>query len=194
MAQPDVSAPPAAPAARPMTAEELLRLPMGMGERYELISGELKIMSPAGSHHGDIVLEIGMRLRVHVRANRIGATFGAETGFILSRNPDTVRAPDAAFVAAARVPASGLPEGYFPGAPDLAVEVISPSEAAAEIQSKVTEYFAAGSRLVWIVYPNVRQVVVYRTARASLALSADDTLDGGDLLPGFSCRVAELFE
>ena len=194
MAQPDVSAPPAAPAARPMTAEELLRLPTGMGERYELISGELKTMSPAGSRHGRIAMRIGSRLEQVVDRDKLGATFTAETGFVLSRNPDTVRAPDAAFVAAARVPAGGLPEGYFPGAPDLAVEVISPSEAAAEIQSKVTEYFAAGSRLVWIVYPNVRQVVVYRTARASLALSADDTLDGGDLLPGFSCRVSELFE
>jgi len=177
-----------------MTADELLRLPTGMGERYELILGVLRVMSHAGSHHGDIVLEIGMRLRVHVRAHRLGATFGAETGFILSRNPDTVRAPDVAFVAATRVPPSGLPEGFFPGTPDLAVEVISPSEAATEVQSKVSEYFAAGSRLVWIVYPNTRQVMVFRSARESVILSTDDTLDGGDLLPGFACRVAELFE
>jgi Uma2 family endonuclease len=194
MAKADLSAPAETAPARPMTAEELLRLPAGMGERYELVSGELKIMSPAGSRHGDIVLEIGMRLRAHVRANRLGATFGAETGFVLSRNPDTVRAPDVAFVAAARVPAGGLPDGYFPGTPDLAVAVISPNEAAAEIHSKVTEYFEAGSRLVWIVYPNNRQVVVFRSARESLALLADDTLDGGDLLPGFACRVAEIFE
>jgi Uma2 family endonuclease len=194
MAKADLGAPAEAAPARPMTAEELLRLPTGMGERYELVSGELKIMSPAGSRHGDIVLEIGMRLRAHVRANRLGATFGAETGFVLSRNPDTVRAPDVAFVVAARVPAGGLPDGYFPGTPDLAVEVVSRSEAAADIQRKVSEYFAAGARLVWIVYPDMRQVVVFRSARESVVLTAQDTLDGGDLLPGFACRVSELFE
>ena len=194
MAQPDVSAPPAAPAARPMTAEELLRLPTGMGERYELISGELKIMSPAGSRHGRIASRINSLLEQVAHQGGLGATFGAETGFILSRNPDTVRAPDAAFVAAARLPAGDLPDGYFRGAPDLAVEVISPSEAAAEVQSKVTEYFEAGARLVWIVYPNNRQVVVFRSARQDTTLVADDTLDGGELLPAFACRVSELFE
>ena len=194
MAKADLGAPAEAAPARPMTAEELLRLATGMGERYELVSGELKIMSPAGSRHGDIVLEIGMRLRAHVRANRLGATFGAETGFVLSRDPDTVRAPDVAFVVAARVPAGGLPDGYFPGTPDLAVEVVSRSEGAADIQRKVSEYFAAGARLVWIVYPDMRQVVVFRSARESVVLTAQDTLDGGDLLPGFACRVSELFE
>jgi Uma2 family endonuclease len=177
-----------------MTADELLRLPTGMGERYELVSGDLKIMSPAGSRHGRIAMRIGSRLEQIVQQHRLGATFGADTGFILSRNPDTVRAPDAAFVAAGRVPASGLPEGFFAGAPDLAVEVISPSEAAAEVQSKVSEYFGAGSRLVWIIYPNTRQVVVFRSARESMILGADDTLDGGDLLPSFACRVSDLFE
>ena len=151
-------------------------------------------MSPAGSRHGRIELRIGSLLEQVVRRDRLGATFGAETGFVLSRNPDTVRAPDAAFVATARLPAGELPDGYFPGAPDLAVEVVSPSEAAADVHSKVNEYFEAGSRQVWIVYPNTRQVVVFRSARESVALLADDTLDGGDLLPDFACRVAELFE
>ena len=121
MARAELSAPPEAPAARPMTAEELLRLPTGMGERYELVLGELKIMSPAGSRHGRIASRVNSLLDQAVRQGGLGATFGAETGFILSRNPDTVRAPAAAFVAASRVPAAGLPEGYFPGAPDLAV-------------------------------------------------------------------------
>jgi Uma2 family endonuclease len=189
-----VSAPPGAAAARPMTAEELLRLPTGMGERYELVSGELKIMSPASSRHGRVALRIGSLLEQAVRSGHLGATFGAETGFVLSRNPDTVRAPDAAFVAAARLPAGELPDGYFRGAPDLAVEVISPSEAAADINRKVTEYFEAGARLVWVVYPDTRQVVVFRSARESVALSSGDTLDGGELVPGFACRVGELFE
>jgi Uma2 family endonuclease len=177
-----------------MTADELLRLPTGMGERYELVSGELIIMSPAGSRHGRIVSHVNSLLEQAVRRGRLGATFGAETGFVLSSNPDTVRAPDVAFVAAARLPAGDLPDGYFGGAPDLAVEVISPSEAAAEIQRKVTEYFTAGSRLVWVIYPDTRQVVVFRSARESVALAADDSLDGGELISGFACRVAELFE
>jgi Uma2 family endonuclease len=177
-----------------MTAQELLRLPTGMGERYELVLGELIIMSPAGSRQGRIVSRVNSLLEQAVRRGSLGATLGAETGFVLSRNPDTVRAPDAAFVAAARLPAGDLPDGYFRGAPDLAVEVISPKEAAAEIQSKVTEYFEAGARLVWVVYPDMRQVVVFRSARESVALAGDDSLDGGELVPGLACRVAELFE
>jgi Uma2 family endonuclease len=194
MAKADVSAPAEAASARPMTAEELLRLPTGMGERYELASGELKIMSPAGSRHGRIELRIGSLLEQAARRDSLGATFGAETGFVLSRNPDTVRAPDVAFVAAARLPAGELPDGYFPGPPDLAVEVISPNEPAVDVQRKVSEYFDASARLVWIVYPDLRQVVVFRSARESVTLIADNTLDGADLLPGFACRVSELFE
>lgn len=177
-----------------MTAEELLRLPTGMGERYELVSGELKTMSPAGSRHSRVAMRLGSLLEQAVRRDRLGATFGAETGFVLSCNPDTVRAPDAAFVAAARLPAGDLPDGYFRGAPDLAVEVVSPSEAAADIQRKVTEYFEAGARLVWVVYPDIRQGVVFRSVREGVALLGDDTLDGGEVIPGFACRVAEIFE
>ena len=194
MAKADVSAPSEQAPARPITADELLRLPTGMGQRYELVNGELRTMTPAGYEHGDIVAEIGMRLRVYVRANGLGRVSGAETGFRLHSNPDTVRAPDVAFVSQVRIPAGKLPQGYFPGAPDLAVEVISPSEVAADIQSKVTEYFEAGVRLVWIVYPNNRQVAVYRSVLDGVILSADDTLDGADLIPGFACRVAEFFE
>jgi Uma2 family endonuclease len=177
-----------------MTAEELLRLPTGMGERYDLVEGELRSMSPAGSRHGRIVSRINSRIEQIVERDHLGSAFGAETGFILSHNPDTVRAPDIAFVAAARLPQGELPVGFLPIAPDLAVEVISPSEAAADVQHKVSQYFEAGTRQVWIVYPDLRQVVVFGSARQSVVLLAADTLDGGDLLPGFACRVAELFE
>jgi Uma2 family endonuclease len=194
MAKAEVSAPPETPPTRPMTAEELLRLPTSMGERYDLVEGELRIMVPAGSRHGRVVSRINSRIEQLVERDHLGAAFGAETGFILSRNPDTVRAPDAAFVAAARLPAGELPEGFFPVAPDLSVEVISPSETATDVQRKVSQYFQAGTRLVWIVYPDMRQVVVFRSAREGVVLTADDMLDGGDLLPGFACRVAELFE
>ena len=194
MAKAEVSTPPAAAPAHLMTAEELLRLPTGMGECYELVAGVLKTTPANGMCHGAIAANIGCLLHEAVSSSRLGDTVGAGTGFILSRNPDTVRAPDAAFVAAARLPAGDLPEGFFPGAPDLAVEIISPSEGATDVQRKVSEYFGAGARLVWIVYPDMRQVVVFRSARQSVVLTADDTLDGGELLPGFACPVAELFE
>jgi Uma2 family endonuclease len=176
-----------------MTAEELAQLPTGMGTRYELAQGELKTISPAGSRHGRIALRIGSLLQQFVHLQRLGETVGAETGFILSRNPDTVRAPDAAFIAQARIPAGGLPDGYFPGAPDLAVEVVSPSDAAAEVHRKVGEYFKAGSQQVWVVYPDEREVAVYRSAREIVVLTAAETLDGAPLLPGFTCPVADLF-
>ena len=180
-------------AAQTMTAEGLLQLPTGMGTRYELVEGALKTMSPAGSRHGRIALRIGSLLEHFVRSHGLGETVGAETGFILRRNPDTVRAPDAGFIAQDRVSIAGLPDGFFPGAPDLAVEVLSPSETASEVQRKVDDYFDAGSAQVWVIYPELSKVAVFRSARESVFLGPADTLDGGTLLPGFSCPVAELF-
>lgn len=177
-----------------MTAEELIRLPTGMGKRYELIQGELRTMTPAGFQHGDITAELGSRLRTYVRAKRLGTVPAAETGYRLTSNPDTVRAPDVSFVSKARVDQVGKVKGYFPGAPDLAVEVVSPDDAAADIQAKVSEYFQAGTSLVWIIYPNTREVVVFKTTRESLVLSHQDKLEGGAIIPGFTCSVAELFE
>ncbi len=177
-----------------MTAEELIRRPTGMGARYELVKGVLITMSPAGFEHGDIAGELGSRLRVYVRAKRLGTVPAAETGYRLRSNPDTVRAPDVSFVSKARVDKAGKTQGYFPGAPDLAVEVVSPDDTAAEVKTNVNEYFDAGSKSVWIVYPDSREVVVFRSARESVVLSVQDTLDGGEVIPGFTCRVAELFE
>ena len=133
---------------QPMTAEELLRLPSGMGKRYELIRGEVKTMTPASPRHGKIAVRIGGRLDHFVSARQLGEVYGAETGFTLRRKPDTVRTPDAAFVSAARIPPGGIQSGYFPGAPDLAVEVVSPDDTAAEVKAKVNEYFEAGARLM----------------------------------------------
>jgi Uma2 family endonuclease len=180
-------------AAQTMTAEDLLRLPTGMGARHELVEGELKTMSPAGSRHGRIALRIGALLDQHIRANELGTAFAAETGFILRRNPDSVRAPDAAFIARARMAPADLPEGFIVGAPDLAVEVVSPSDSASEVQQKVDDYFRAGSQQVWVVYPDQRSVAVYRSAGEMRYLTAGDVLDGGALLPGFTCPVADIF-
>jgi Uma2 family endonuclease len=177
-----------------MTADDLLKLPSGQGARFELVQGELRTMPPTGFEHGDIAGELLMRLRQFVRANHLGRVLTAETGFILSRDPDTVRAPDVSFVREARVAQLGRVKGFFPGAPDLAVEVVSPSDSAGEVQRKVDDYFAAGTQQVWIIYPDLRKVAVFRSASASHVFSATDALDGGDLLPGFTCPVAELFE
>lgn len=179
---------------RLMTAEELLRLPTGMGKRYELIRGRLITMSPAGSRHGKIAGKAYLKVAAHAEKHRLGETFAAETGFRLESDPDTVRAPDVAFVAKNRIPTSGLPEGYFPGPPDLAVEVVSPDDPAAEVQEKVETFLAAGTRLVWVLYPRTCSVVVYQLSGAAQTLRAGDMLDGEEVLPGFSIRVGELFE
>ena len=130
-------------AAQLLTADDLWRLPDdGMG--HELIRGELVIMPPSGSEHGAIGMTAGGRLFVHVQANALGAVFNADTGFIIARDPDTVRAADAAFVDKKRIPSAGLPKKFFPGAPDLAVEVVSPSDLLVDFQDKVEEWLAAG--------------------------------------------------
>jgi Uma2 family endonuclease len=187
-AAPDVTTP------KLMTAEELIRLSTGMGKRYELVHGELKTMSPAGFKHGRIAMKIGARLQTHASSRGLGSVAAAETGYRLRNNPDTVRAPDVSFVSKARLDKIGEVTAFFPGAPDLAVEVVSPDDTATEVKIKVSEYFEAGGKLVWIIYPDTREVVVFRSARESTVLSSQDTLDGGEVIPGFTCRVAELFE
>ena len=188
---------PAAPAetpSPPMTADELLRLLTGMGKRYELVKGMLKTMSPAGFRHGSIVAMLTRRLVAHAMDAKLGRVAGAETGYVLQRNPDTVRAPDISFVTQARLDQISLIRGFFPGAPALAVEVVSPNDTASYVAEKTTSYFEAGTRQVWNVYPDQRQVAVFISARESIILAAADTLTGGDLLPGFACPVAEIFE
>lgn len=174
------------------TAEELERLPDN-DRRFELVDGKLYEMPPAGARHGDIAMEIGALLRAHVRANRLGRVFAAETGFVLRHDPDTVRTPDAAFVAEERIPAEGPPDSYFDLAPDLAVEVVSPGDRARQIRDKVQDWLRSGTRLVWVIYPSRRTVIVHRARQEQVTLSEGDTLDGGEVVPGFECRVNELF-
>lgn len=175
-----------------MTAEELFQLPDD-DYKYELVEGELIRMPPTGAEHGDIAVNAGALLRNYVKAHDLGRVSAAETGFILKRNPDTVRAPDAAFIAKARIPPEGIPRTYWPFAPDLAVEVVSPHDRFDEVQEKVAEYFTAGTRLVWVVLPKTRTVLVYRSFHDVRSLGVDDELSGEDVIPGFTCQVAELF-
>lgn len=176
----------------PMTADELLRLPPD-GHRYELVEGELKVMTPSSPRHGRIANTMAFLLTQYVRQHNLGVVYAAETGFQLREDPDTVRAADAAFVAKGRVPPEGEPEGYWAIAPDLVVEVVSPSDSASAVQSKVADWLRAGCRLVWVIYPDTQTVTEYRSQTEVRMLTADQTLEGGDVLPGFACDVGEIF-
>jgi len=176
-----------------MTADELFVMPH-RGFRYELVRGELRQMSPAGSEHGAIIVNITVFLAQHVKSHDLGVCFGAETGFKLESDPDTVRAPDVAFVRRERIPESGIPKKFWPGAPDLAVEVLSPDDSLKEAEEKAAHWLAAGAGAVWVVNPKRRDVSVYRPAAAEpVRLSEADELEGQDVVPGFRCKVAEIF-
>lgn len=178
-----------------LTADDLLRLSsLTMGaKKLELVKGELLAMRPAGGRHGRVAIRIGHRLDAYVEANDLGEVFAAETGFRIARDPDTVRAPDAAFIAKGRLPAGELPEGFLDIVPDLVVEVVSPNDTASYVQTKVEEWLRAGVRLVWVLYPDTRSVAVFSGLRNVRVLTQADQLDGGDALPGFTCHVRDLF-
>jgi Uma2 family endonuclease len=175
-----------------LTAEEFFSMPDD-GNRYELVQGRLVCMAAAGGLHGKIASRVDHRLRDFIEAHGLGEVCTAETGFRLAQNPDTVRAPDVAFVARARIPAAGVPEGFWPFAPDLAVEVVSPSDRFDEVMSKVQEYLNAGTRLVWVLHPRTQTVMVYHATGEAQLLRGQDELSGADVLPGFRCRGDELF-
>ncbi len=145
-----------------------------------------------GAEHGWLDVRVAHHLVRHVEPHRLGAVV-AEAGFVLAEDPPTVRAPDVAFVARQRVPAEGPPRGYWPGAPDLAVEIASPSNTVAEILDKVRDYLEAGARTVWVVEPRTRGVTVHVPGGEPRVLREADVLDGGEVLPGFRLQVAELF-
>ncbi|HEV2146851.1 MAG TPA: Uma2 family endonuclease [Longimicrobiaceae bacterium] len=175
-----------------VTADELLRMPDD-GLRRELVRGELREMTPAGYRHGSVAMRIGSHLHVHVEANDLGVAFAAETGFRLESAPDTVRAPDAAFVRKERVDATDDPEGFWPGAPDLAVEVVSPGDSFGEVEEKVFDWLAAGCRMVVVVNPRKRTATVYRSRSDIVVLTEDDELDGRDVVSGWRLPVREIF-
>ncbi len=176
----------------PITAEQLLCMPND-GMRRELIAGELKEMTPAGHEHGSLAMRFSIPLGVFVEEKNLGEIYTAETGFLLARNPDTVRAPDAAFVARERLGLAINKTGYFPGPPDLAVEVVSPGDAYTEVEEKVDAWLDAGSRMVIVINPRNRTLKVYRARTDITVLSTDDTFNGGDLLSGFLLPVRRIF-
>jgi Uma2 family endonuclease len=176
-----------------ITADELLRMPYD-GYRYELVAGELRRMSPPGWKHGKIGGVLHVLLGRHVFEHRLGNLFMAETGFLLARDPDTVRAPDIAFIHRDHIPKEQPKDAYWPGAPDLAVEVVSPGDTMNELDEKVQEWLGAGSLMVWVVKPKSRSVIVYRSTTDVKVLTEKDELSGDDVVPGFRCSVREIFE
>lgn len=175
-----------------MTADELLRLPAD-GMRHELVQGEMTTMAPAGAEHGFIAAELAASLSGYARRHDLGRVFAAETGFRIASDPDTVRAPDVAFVSASRLAETGIPRGFWPGAPDLAVEVLSPSDSYAEMEAKVYDWLDAGAQMVWIVNPKTRSITTYDAKGEVRVFRAKDTLDGAEVLPGWRITVGEVF-
>jgi len=178
------------PTASLMTADELLRTRVP-DKRTELVRGVLVVREPAGSRHGLVTMNLGAELAVYAKQTGAGGVYAAETGFKLASNPDTVRAPDIAFVTRERLPPPAT-TGYPPLAPDLAVEVLSPGDRPGEVLAKVADWLSAGTRLVWVVDPERRLARVYRHDGSEAIVTAEGALDGEDVLPGFSCSLASI--
>lgn len=178
--------------AKLMTAEELFWMPDDH-MRHELVQGVLTTMPPTGFEHGAVTMNVSSPIHRHVQENNLGIVCGAETGFIVTKEPDTVLAPDVSFVSHERVAQFGRTKKFFPAAPDLAVEVLSPGDRVGEVDEKVEAWLNAGARLVWIINPKRRTITVYRSLTDIVLLTENDELDGYDVVPGFRCKVAEVF-
>jgi Uma2 family endonuclease len=176
-----------------MTAEEFQTFRGEPDKRYELVDGELTEMSPPGGVHGEVSYDAGFVIGQFVRPRRLGVVYAAETGFLLRRNPDRVRAPDAAFVARGRLPDGRSPQGWIPLAPDFAVEVVSLNDTAAEVQDRVDDWLRAGTQVVWVLYPSNGSALIFRGLDRIERRFGDDDLDAEPVLPGFRCKLSELF-
>ena len=174
-----------------MTVEEFMRIPDD-GYRYELIRGELRKMAAASFDHGVYASRIVETLLPHVRRYRLGEVPLTEPGFLLGTDPDHVRIPDIGFVRQERVDAAERPFVFFSGAPDLVVEVISPNDRYTDVDDKIEEWLESGAGLVIVVNPRNRTVRVHSPESAT-TLTETDTLDGGDVVTGWSMPVADIF-
>ncbi len=174
-----------------MTAEELLRLRLP-GKRTELIRGQLVIRDPGGARHGAVAMRLGYRIMAFVETHSLGRVYAAETGFKIESTPDTVRAPDVAFIAKSRLP-DVEPRGYPSWAPDLAAEVLAHDDHPAATLEKIAQWLKAGVRLVWVVDSETHVGRVYRADGNESLLGPHDALDGEDVLPGFRCPLSELW-
>lgn len=176
--------------ARVMTADELERLDVP-GKTTELVRGRLMVREPPGARHGSVAARLTYLIADFVYRNRLGAVFAQDTGFRIASNPDTVRAPDVAFVA--RNPTRAIPaRGYAPFAPDLAVEIRSPDDTTSYLADKAADWLAAGTELVWVVDPDREEGWVYRRDGTTTTVPPNGAFDGERVLPGFSCALADV--
>ena len=176
-----------------LTAEEFFRLYSHKDGRYELVDGEVVEMAPVNEEHGEVAFNINGAFYVYSRRYGIGRG-GVETGYRVGQNPDIVRGPDVSFNLRSRREGERPLSGFVPGSPDIAVEVVSPSNTAAEMERKVAEYLAAGSQRVWVAYSSTRSVAVHRADGATIAYTGDDAITDEELLPGFSLPLSEIFD
>ncbi len=176
-----------------ITAEEFFRMPAPPdGSLQELVRGRVETMPPPSTYHGVCCMEIGFRMRLYLKEHPIGWVASNDSGFITERDPDTVRGPDLSFWTRERLPQLPM-EGYVALAPDLVAEVLSPHDFFARFQRKLLHYLHHKVRLIWVLVPDDRSVGVYRPGCDPVLLSNSDELTGDDVLPGFRCRVSELF-
>lgn len=173
-----------------LTADDLVRL-QPSDKRTELVRGRMIVREPAGFRHGDVAMSVALAIGQFLRSTPIGRLVAAETGFVLFRNPDTVRAPDVAFIRHDRIP-DPMPRGYAAFAPDLVVEVLSPDDRPGEVLAKVADWLKAGTRLVWVVDPDRRLAHAYRADGTMAEITEAGALEGEDVLPGFECVLGEV--
>lgn len=162
------------------------------GQNYELVRGEVIEKVPTGGVHGVVVGFTYLMLTLFSRSS--GAVTGLESGFFLEHDPDVLRGPDVFYVRRERIPAGGVPTKFWEIAPDMAVEVVSPSESAAEVQNKIMDYLAAGTEQVWVVFPEARTVTVHTADNLARTYRAVETFEGSGVLEGFSCPIKAFFE
>ena len=180
-------------AAKPLTADDLLRLD-SQGVKGELVRGVLKETMSAGGEHGEVAMALGAALVAHVRPNRLGRVAGSDAGVLLERDPDTVREPDVAYFSAGTLPLDVKVRGYYEVVPDLVAEIVSPGDRPAEVAERVAMWQGFGVALVWTIYPVARTVAAHPPTGSAVIFTENDTLDGGTVLPEFRCTVRDILD
>ena len=176
-----------------LTADDLLRL-YSEGVKGELIRGVLHETVAAGGEHGDIAGALIGEVRTYVRPRRMGRVGGTDSGILLEHDPDTVREPDVYYISAENLPLDVRGAGYYEVAPDMVAEVRSPSDRTAEFNKKIQMWLDFDVRLVLAVYPSTRTIAAHQPGRPTVTLGYDDTLDGSDVIPGFTCLLKDIFD
>jgi Uma2 family endonuclease len=176
-----------------LTADDLLRL-HSEGVRGELIRGVLHQTVSVGLRHGEIVIKLGFLLTLFIKPLRLGRLVASDSGIRLERNPDTVREPDIAFISAEKLPLDVDVPGFSEVVPDLVVEIFSPSDSLAAVNDKALMWLRFGVQTVWVIFPESRTLEMHSASAPPVQLGEQDQLDGGAVLPGFTCQVSEIFE